>query len=61
MQPRRVWSLVVDDCLEQAECLARLLEALGHSATFVINPFDAIDASTRCTPKSFSSISTCHR
>ena len=44
MQPRRVRSLVVDDCLEQAECLARLLEALGHSATFVINPFDAIDA-----------------
>jgi CheY-like chemotaxis protein len=36
--------LVVDDSLEQAECLARLLEAIGHSATIVINPLDALDA-----------------
>ncbi len=50
MQPRRVSSLVVDDCLEQAECLARLLEAIGHSATFVINPFDALDAADALHP-----------
>lgn len=39
---RRV--LVIDDSLEAAEGLARILEALGHSASFIINPLDALDA-----------------
>jgi CheY-like chemotaxis protein len=43
--------LVVDDSLEQAECLARLLEAIGHSATFVINPLDALDALDALQPE----------
>ena len=29
----------------------RLLEALGHSATFVINPFDALDAADALHPE----------
>jgi CheY-like chemotaxis protein len=37
MQPRRVSSLVVDDCLEQAECL--------------VNPFDAPDAADALHPE----------
>ena len=40
--PRRV--LVIDDSLEIAESFARMLEAMGHCATFVINPLDALDA-----------------
>ena len=51
MPPRRVFSLVVDDCLEQAECLARLLEAIGYSATFLINPLDALDAVDALRPE----------
>lgn len=39
---RRV--LVIDDSLDEAQALARTLEALGHSASFVINPLDALDA-----------------
>lgn len=35
---------MVDDSLEAAEVLARMLEALGHAAAFVINPLDALDA-----------------
>jgi len=41
---------VVDDCLEQAECFARVLEAIGHKATFVIHPLDALDAADSIRP-----------
>jgi CheY-like chemotaxis protein len=41
---KRFTALVVDDSLEQAECLARLLDTVGHHATFVIHPLDALDA-----------------
>ena len=37
-------ALIVDDCLETAEALARLVEAAGHAASFIINPLDAVDA-----------------
>jgi CheY-like chemotaxis protein len=45
------WILIIDDCLEQAECLARLLEALGHSTTFVINPLDGLDVADAIRPE----------
>lgn len=44
-------TLVIDDCLEQAECLARLLEAMGQSTTFVINPLDALDVADAIHPE----------
>jgi CheY-like chemotaxis protein len=44
MHQKRTTSLVADVCLEQAECFARLVEAVGHKATFVIHPLDALDA-----------------
>ena len=44
-------ALVIDDYLEAAECLARLLEAIGHSAAFVINPLDALDAAEGLQPE----------
>lgn len=50
MRRRRCSSLVVDDCLEQAECFARLLDAMGHKATFVIHPLDALDAADSLHP-----------
>lgn len=43
--------LVIDDCLEQGECLARLLEAMGQSTTFVINPLDALDVADAIHPE----------
>lgn len=42
--------LVIDDSLETAETLARMLEVLGHSAAFVINPLDALDAAEGIQP-----------
>ena len=50
MDHRKISILVIDDCLEQAECLARLLEAIGHRASFVINPLDALDAAEGMHP-----------
>lgn len=43
--------LVVDDCPEHAESLARLLEAIGHSTTFVIDPLDALDVADAMRPE----------
>jgi len=50
MHNTRSSALVIDDCLEQAECFARLLEAMGHRATFVIHPLDALDAAEGTHP-----------
>jgi CheY-like chemotaxis protein len=50
MLNRSCSALVIDDSLEQAECLARLLEAKGHRATFVIHPLDALDAADAMHP-----------
>jgi two-component system OmpR family response regulator len=47
--PRRV--LVVDDSLEVAESLTRLLECAGHVTAFVINPLDALDAAEGFYPE----------
>jgi CheY-like chemotaxis protein len=50
MLNRSYSALVIDDCLEQAECFARLLEAMGHRATFVIHPLDALDTADAIRP-----------
>jgi CheY-like chemotaxis protein len=49
---KRPWRvLVIDDALEAAEGMARMLEALGHTASFVINPLDALDAAEGIQPE----------
>ena len=43
-------AIVVDDNRDAAESLARLLEAMGHAAEFVIDPMEAVAAVTALRP-----------
>ena len=48
MACRRV--LVVDDLLDAAESLARLLNVLGHEAQYVTDPLQALEVAKRMQP-----------